>query len=83
MNYYDTNLRLYDIYKDILNRKKGTPDDFAKRYNISRRTLYYILEEMKIRGADIKFSRINNSFYFNNDFEFKIKILEAVNKENK
>jgi len=80
MNYYDTNIRLYDIYKDIVNRKKGTPDEFAKRYNISRRTLYNIFEEMKIRGAKIKFSRIDNSFYFNNDFEFKITTLEAVNK---
>jgi len=78
MNYYDIHTRLYDVYKDILNRKKGTPDEFAKRYNISRRTLYYIFEEMKIRGADIKFSRINNCFYFNNCFEFKIKMLEVV-----
>jgi len=81
MNYYDINTRLYNIYKDILNRKKGTPDEFAKRYNISRRTLYNIMEEMKIRGADIKFSRINNCFYFNNDFEFKITMLEVSNKK--
>jgi predicted DNA-binding transcriptional regulator YafY len=50
----------------------GTPEDFAKRLGISSRRLYDVLDEMKMLGAPITYSRKANTYYYTDDFEVKI-----------
>jgi predicted DNA-binding transcriptional regulator YafY len=83
MNLFETINRLYEIHRLILLEKTGTPDEFAERFHLSRRQLYNILDELKDWGADIKYSRIEHTFYYVNDFDIKINQLHLSSKDKK
>ena len=80
MDKFDRIERLFEIHKLILNKTKGTPDELAKKFSISRAGFYNILEELKDYGAIIKYCKKYNYFYYCNDFEIEIKILKINNK---
>jgi len=71
---FETIDRLSRIHRLIKREGTGTPDEFAERFNIKRRQLYNILDEFKDYGAEIRYSRIKNSFYYLNDFDVSVKI---------
>lgn len=60
--------------------KTGTPDEFSRKLNISRSMLYNYIEEIKTMGAVIKYNRIINSFFYENEFDVKIEVI--VKNEN-
>ncbi|OFX28510.1 MAG: hypothetical protein A2X08_05610 [Bacteroidetes bacterium GWA2_32_17] len=62
------------INSEIKNEQTGTPDDFAKKLNISRSMFYNYIGEMKTLGAKIKYSRRCMTFYYENDFELTIEV---------
>jgi len=72
MDYLERINRLYNIHLRILQENTGDPEEFARQFHISRRELYCILEELKISGAEIKFSRINHTFQYLNSFDISI-----------
>jgi len=80
MNKADFNNRLYEIHKHICSENTGSPDEFAKKLKIKRRRLYYILEELKISGAVIKYSRKRASFYYENDLDITLTTIHLSNK---
>lgn len=45
----------------------GNASAFARKLNISRSTLYTLLEEIKIMGVDIQYNRLKESYYYNSD----------------
>ena len=61
--------RMRRIHHLIKREATGTADEFAGKFNLKRRQLYNILDEFKDFGAEIRFSRIRNTYYYNNDFE--------------
>jgi len=81
MNRADFNNRLYEIHKHICREKTGSPDEFAKKFKINRRQLYYILDELKIDGAVIKYSRKRASFYYENEFDITLTTIHISNKQ--
>ncbi|MDR0830907.1 MAG: hypothetical protein LBN95_12490 [Prevotellaceae bacterium] len=80
MNKSDFIDRLCEMHKFISNENTGSPTEFAKKFKINRRQLYYILDELKINGAVIKYSRKVRSFYYENDFNIELKIIHISNK---
>ena len=80
MNRSDFTNRLYEIHKHICRENTGKPTDFAKKFKINRRQLYYILDELKIGGAVIKYSRKMSSFYYENDFSITLTTFHISNK---
>jgi hypothetical protein len=52
----------------------GDPDSFAKKLNLSRRQLYNLLGEFSDFGAEIKYSRIRQTFYSVSPFILKIDV---------
>lgn len=60
--------RLKRLYNIIRLEHTGTMEDIAAKIHSSRTTVYYYLCELKSLGADIRFDRIRNTYYFNNDF---------------
>jgi predicted peroxiredoxin len=64
----------------------GNPDDLAKRFSISRKTLYRIIDELKTRGVEVKYCRTRCSFHYANeaiiDIRFNIEGLTEMSKEN-
>jgi len=87
MNSFERIARLVDVHQLIKQEKTGTPIEFAKKFHISRSQLYNIKNELEDYGAIIKYSRKQNTFYYNNDFEltktnFWKKDIEGFLKKN-
>ncbi|WP_459188345.1 helix-turn-helix domain-containing protein [Parabacteroides sp. APC149_11_2_Y6] len=84
MQLFKTIDRACQIHALIQKEATGTPDEFAKRLHISRRLLYYLLDELKDVGAEIEYNRRKSTFYYANDFEFNfiIKALDLKCDEN-
>jgi len=59
---------------------KGSAEDYANRVNISRSSLFNYINELKIMGAHIEYSRSLNSFIYLNEFVLEIKI-ESLSDE--
>lgn len=77
MQLFETIDRAQRIHQFIRNEATGTPCEFAERLRISRRQLYYCLEELKDFGAQIMYNRTKNTFYYANNFEFSLTIKAA------
>lgn len=77
--------RLKRLYNIIRLEHTGTMEDMAAKIHTSRRTVYNYLIELKSLGADIRFDRIRNTYYFNNDFvlyaTFSVKLSEEKSEE--
>jgi len=71
---FNTIERLERIHKLIQRKATGTPEEFAEKLHLGKRQMYNILDEFKGYGADIKYSRMRCTFYYNNDFEVIVKI---------
>lgn len=74
MQLFESINRAQRIHQFIRTESTGSPCEFAKRLGISRRQLYYCLEEFKDFGAQIVYNRTKNTFYYANDFEFLLTI---------
>ena len=61
---------------DQLIRIKGTGSatELAEKLGISRRSVYNLLNEMKEKGAPIKFDQYRGSYYYDEEGYFKISI---------
>ncbi len=76
--------RLYRVHKLIQMKATGTPDQLAKRFHIKRRTLFYLLEELKLYGAVIKYNSLQSTYFYLEDFNFfeKTGLAFFFGKEN-
>lgn len=64
--------RIQVLHTLIMQEATGEPQELANRIHLSKRQLYNLLDELKDMGADIKYSRINKTFYYNNTFQIDI-----------
>ena len=62
--------RLYRIHEMIESETTGTPAEFAQRFGIKERQLYYLVEELTLFGAEVGYSRKRQTFYYSRDFNF-------------
>jgi predicted DNA-binding transcriptional regulator YafY len=56
--------RLEYMHHLIQTEATGNPETFAGKLHLSRRQLYNILDELSDLGAEIRYSRIRQSFYY-------------------
>ena len=77
--------RLYRMHKLIQQEATGTPEEFARLFQIKKRQLFNLLSELKDYGALIKYSTVNHTYYYIGNFDFfKIIGMESFSgKENK
>ena len=66
--------KLAVLSKLIAEGRTGTPNELAERLRISRTVLYEIINELKLRGIEVKYSRSRCTFYYNNDVLVDIQI---------
>jgi hypothetical protein len=72
MTFYEQ-LRLVQRMAGLIKSKAtGSPENFAKRLEIPRSCMFRYLDVLKILGADIRYCKERQSYFFENDFEFKI-----------
>jgi hypothetical protein len=66
----DTILLMERIDKLIRRKATGTPQEMAERLNISKASLYRILEVMKEFGAPIDYCSSEGSYVYSHDVNF-------------
>ncbi|WP_175634238.1 HTH domain-containing protein [Pedobacter ghigonis] len=65
--------RIKIMHKLIRESRTGTPDNLARRLSISTSRLYVVLDELKLMGAPIEYSRQLQTYYYQQPFEVQIK----------
>jgi len=73
-------LNMHDLIKQ---EATGTPDEFAKKIQISRRQLYYMIQTFKDYGASIRYDRSRRTFYYEDHFEVNINKLLLLRSNGK
>jgi plasmid maintenance system antidote protein VapI len=66
--------RLQQLHQRIVQENTGTPKELANFMNISERSLYKLIEQLKDLTAPICYNRISNTYFYNGDFELQVSI---------
>lgn len=74
--------RLNKLHKLIKMQNTGTPQELANRLHISKRHLYNVLDDLKMLGAKIGYSRNNCTFYYKNHFDLNLYLQVEYLDEN-
>ncbi len=64
--------RLKMVYDTIKAKKTGTPKEFARHINMSRRRLYEYIDIIKDHGVEVSYSKSRKTFFLNGDKELNI-----------
>ncbi len=65
--------RISQVHKLVRERRTGTPNEFAGRLGIGRTCLYDLIDELRSRGAPIRYSKSCRTFYYTEPFDVNIK----------
>jgi biotin operon repressor len=61
--------------------KTGSPEEFANRIGLSRTRIYEIIDDLKLEGAPIMYSKSRRSFYYEEPFDISVQItLKSIDK---
>jgi len=67
-------IRLLERLDDLIRRKAtGTPEDLARRLNLTRSRLYRRIDDLKSTGAPVNYCRFSKSFYYEEPFRLPFK----------
>ncbi|MCK5730942.1 MAG: hypothetical protein KAH68_07700 [Draconibacterium sp.] len=61
----------------------GTPEEFARMLRISQSHLFNLVEDLKIKGAPIKYSRTKGTYYYVVEFEIRLNYSVCFIKEDR
>jgi biotin operon repressor len=64
--------RISRMHKLVLNRRTGSPCEFASRLGVSRTSLYEMIDELRSRGAPILYSKSSRTFYYSEPFDVTV-----------
>ena len=74
--------RMKYIHQLIQKKQTGSPERFATKLGLSKRQLFNILEELRIMGLDIQYSRGTETyFYANNKYMEIVYSLKELTEE--
>lgn len=59
--------RMKYIHHLINKERTGNPDSFACKLQLSKRQLFNILDEMRILGLDIRYSKMRETYFYSGD----------------
>ena len=75
--------RLQQLHQRIVQENTGTPKELANFMNISERSLYKLIEQLKDLTAPICYDRKSNTYFYDGDFELQINIsVTALSKDD-
>ncbi|WP_308991820.1 HTH domain-containing protein [Mariniflexile litorale] len=66
--------RLQQLHQRISQENTGAPKELADYMNISERSLYKLMEQLKDLTAPISYNRLTNTYYYDGDFELQVNI---------
>jgi len=67
--------RINRMHKLISGQKTGTPEEFASQLGVSRTSLYELIDELRLRGAPISYSKTVKTFFYREPFDISITCL--------
>jgi hypothetical protein len=71
----------HDYFHALIKREAtGDCNAFAEKLNLKKSQLYELMNEFKDYGADIKYDRMRNTYYYANDFVVDINIFFGIKK---
>jgi predicted DNA-binding transcriptional regulator YafY len=73
---YFTLLQTLDYY--IRRKATGSPNQFAKRIGVSRRSILRMLKDLKELNIPIKFSKNRSSYYYTEEGNIKKELFERT-----
>ena len=63
-------LKIHQLINILEANCPGTADEIAEKLNVSRRTLFRYLEELRDRGAAIEYCKCQRTYSLKNNFDF-------------
>jgi predicted DNA-binding transcriptional regulator YafY len=65
--------RINRLHYLIKHRRTGTPQQLARRLNLSTSMIYKLMEELRIREVPIEYSRQRKTYYYSSEFLMHIQ----------
>lgn len=65
-------LKLLILHEHIKNENTGRPCSLGSRMGVSRRTFFYMVDDLREMGASISYCRKRQTYYYEQDFELRI-----------
>jgi predicted DNA-binding transcriptional regulator YafY len=66
--------RINRLNEMIKYRRTGTPQQLAKRLNLSTSMIYKLMDELRLREVPVEYSRQMGTYYYSRGFQMKISI---------
>ena len=70
MGYSDYLRKIAWLIELLKQENTGCADCLAIRLCVSRRTVFHYMDELRLKGADISFSKSKRTYYLKNKFSF-------------
>jgi biotin operon repressor len=64
--------RIQTAHNLVSRQHTGTPEEFAQQLGVSRTSLYELIDELKLRGAPISYSKSARTFYYREPYDISI-----------
>jgi len=72
--------QLDQIHLHIEHKSTGCPRQFARRLNVSIRSLNRIIEELKDQEVHIVYSRKRNAYVYTSDYKIPVLLKSMIEK---
>ncbi|MGV3685414.1 MAG: HTH domain-containing protein [Daejeonella sp.] len=66
--------RINRLHQLIKYKRTGTPEQLAKRLNLSTSMIYKIMEELRLNDAPIEYSRQLKTYYYSSQYLMHIRM---------
>lgn len=66
--------RINRLHEMIKFRRTGTPQQLAKRLNLSTSMIYKLMDELRLREVPVAYSRQMGTYYYSRGYQMKISI---------
>lgn len=80
MNYPDYLIKMDILVEMLKNENTGSADCLARKLMVSRRTFFRYLDELRLKGAEIGYSKGRETYYLKNNFYFIEDFLQSAMK---
>jgi len=82
MAFNDTFNRLERLAFLIQRKATGSPEELAERLDVSRRTVYNLIDLLRDQGAEIDYCRSRASFYYVRPVKICFQLFSIVDEVN-
>lgn len=70
--------KIYYLIQLLESNCSGTADELAEKLEVSRRTFFRYLEELRARGAEIEYCKYSNTYTLKNEFCFSESFFDSA-----